>query len=37
MYYKLKNDYMLRDRKLLPTGVINRETRDFKFLPTGKI
>ena len=36
MYYKLKRDYMLRGWKLLPTGVINRETRDFKFLPLEK-
>ena len=36
MFYKLKSDYMLRGWKLLPTGVINRETRDFKFLPTKK-
>lgn len=36
MYYKLKKDYMLRGWKLLPTGVINRETRDFKFLPGKK-
>ena len=32
MFYKLKSDYMLRGWKLLPTGVINRETRQFKFL-----
>ena len=32
MFYKLKNDYMLRGWKLLPTGVINRETRDYDFL-----
>ena len=32
MYYKLKRDYMLRGWKLLPTGVINRETRDYNFL-----
>ena len=32
MYYKLKSDYMLRGWKLLPTGVINRETRQVKFL-----
>lgn len=32
MYYKLKSDYMLRGWKLLPTGVINRETRGYKFL-----
>lgn len=32
MFYKLKSEYMLRGWKLLPTGVINRETRQFKFL-----
>lgn len=32
MYYKLKPKYMLRGWKLLPTGVINRKTRNFKFL-----
>ncbi len=36
MFYKLKKDYMLRGWKLLPTGVINRETRQFKFLPPKK-
>ena len=36
MYYKLKKDYMLRGWKLLPTGVINRETRDFKFMSSKK-
>ncbi|MBR4153343.1 MAG: radical SAM protein [Selenomonadaceae bacterium] len=33
MFYKLKKDYVLRGWKLLPTGVINRETREYKFLP----
>lgn len=32
MFYKLKQDYMLRGWKLLPTGVINRTTKQFKFL-----
>ncbi len=36
MYYRLKSDYMLRGWKLLPTGVINRETREHQFLPTKK-
>jgi radical SAM protein with 4Fe4S-binding SPASM domain len=36
MFYKLKKDYMLRGWKLLPTGVINRETREYKFLPPKK-
>lgn len=36
MYYTLKREYMLRGWKLLPTGVINRDTRDFKFLPPKK-
>ena len=36
MFYKLKRDYMLRGWKLLPTGVINRKTREFKFLPGKK-
>lgn len=36
MFYKLKKDYMLRGWKLLPTGVINRKTRQFKFLPSKK-
>ena len=36
VYYKLKSDYMLRGWKLLPTGVINRETRKHQFLPTKK-
>ena len=36
MFYKLKSDYMLRGWKLLPTGVINRDTRDYKFLPMKK-
>ena len=36
MFHKLKPDYMLRGWKLLPTGVINRETRAYKFLPTKK-
>ena len=36
MFYKLKSDYMLRGWKLLPTGVINRETREDNFLPGKK-
>ena len=36
MFYKLKSDYMLRGWKLLPTGVINRETREYNFLPGKK-
>ena len=36
MFYKLKSDYMLRGWKLLPTGVINRRTRQFKFLSRKK-
>ena len=36
MYYRLKNDYMLRGWKFLPTGVINRDTRDFEFLSEEK-
>lgn len=36
MFYRLKNEYMLRGWKLLPTGVVNRENRKFKFLPTKK-
>ena len=36
MFYKLKRDYMLRGWKLLPTGVINRNTRQFKFLSRKK-
>ena len=36
MFYRLKNDYMLRGWKLLPTGVINRDTRAYKFLPIKK-
>ena len=32
MFYKLKEEYMLRGWKFLPTGVINRNTRRFKFL-----
>lgn len=36
MFYKLKKIFMLRGWKLLPTGVIDRETRDYKFLPIKK-
>lgn len=36
MFYRLKSEFMLRGWKLLPTGVINRKTRDFKFLPENK-
>ena len=36
MFYKLKPQYMLRGWKLLPTGLINRETRKFRFLPGKK-
>ena len=36
MYYRLKSDYMLRGWKFLPTGVINRDTREYKFLPKEK-
>ena len=36
MFYKLKSDYMLRGWQLLPTGVINRRTRKFKFLSRKK-
>ena len=36
MFYKLKSNYMLRGWKFLPTGVINRRTRDFKFLSAKK-
>ena len=36
MFYKLKSNYMLRGWKFLPTGVINRETRKFKFLSRKK-
>ena len=32
MFYKLKSDYMLRGWKFLPTGIINRDNRQFKFL-----
>ena len=33
MYYKLKPQYLLRGWDLLPTGIINRETGAFAFLP----
>lgn len=36
MFYKLKREYMLRGWKFLPTGVINRATRQFKFLSSKK-
>ena len=36
MFYRLRREYMLRGWKLLPTGVINRETRNFQFLPEKK-
>ena len=36
MFYKLKSEYMLRGWKLLPTGVIHRNTRNFKFLSEEK-
>ena len=36
MFYRLKNDYILRGWKLLPSCVINRDTMDYKFLPIKK-
>ena len=36
MFYRLKSEYMLRGWKLLHTGVVNREDRKVKFLPSKK-
>ncbi len=36
MYYRLKSDYMLRGWKFLQTGVINRDTKEYKFFSEEK-